>query len=250
MPSIISKKKTPPAAETVLFYALARGPKTRNNLPAFEAVQKNAKRKYFVRPLFPETRLTVEDFDVPASLVGIRGFHAKAPNGEESDFYGDMIIDEDVLSSPPDLFRKFRHHSFYCSDKAKAVIEAEDPGAHQFIPISILRKSNGKRIDVDYFGVIPGRYLNLKRDGSHPRPRMDYVEHPPTTNLLERIQQAPEVHDFIQNWPLWAHGISVDRPFFSPTLFLALVNAGVSGIEEIGDGQISPDTETIGHIFR
>lgn len=250
MASTISPTKPPPAAETVLFYVLARGPKTRNNVPAFEASQTNVKEKHFVQPLFPDTVLAVENFDLPALLNGVRGFHAKAPKDEQSEIYGDMTVDDMALSSLPDLFKNFSHHSFYCSEKAKAVIEAEDPDIHQFVPISIFRKGDGGRIDTEFFGVIPGRYLYLKRDGSHPKPRMDYIEHPPVTNLLERIQKTPDAHQLIQSWPLWAHGTTSDRPFFSPALYRALVAAGVSGIDEIGEGQISPETETIGHIFR
>ncbi len=240
----------PPPVESVLMYCLFQGLNIAFNAPVIESLSTDASSKHIIRPLRAETTLIVEEMVLPFSLIGIAGFYVRAREGKETDFYGDLIVDDSVIKEVPDIFQSSKDRSFYCSDKAKSVVESEDPDAHQFVPISIIKKSTGEKVGAQFYGVIPGRFLYVKRDDSNPQPRMDYVEHPPTTHLLELLQQSTEAHPVVQDMPLWTHPFSPYRPYFSPRLYRALLEAGVSGIDELDEGQIAPRKKTVGHVFR
>lgn len=99
--------------------------------------------------------------------------------------------------------------------------------------------------------MVPGRFLFPQRDERRPKPRIDFIEHPPVTHLMDRLQTDEAARNFIRDWPLWAHSFAAKRPYFSPALFAAFHAAQLTGIDEIRINQISgKSTKPFGHVFR
>jgi len=238
----------PPNPEDVFVYVLAETIAYRGCV--FEATSRTL-GTHFIRPLSGKSLLVVEPVDLPTELSKFEAYRAHVPLGEEQGFYGQYLVDDDWANEIPDIFQYFRHSSFYCSEAARNVIEAVDPGIHQFIPLTLTTQKLAKRLSKSFYGVVPNRYLFLRseKDAVYPQVREDFRVSPLMNMLLQRVMMNPAARELVEGWPLWAHAFEASRPIFSKKLFRAFLDAGLTGLTETPVGDKSCGEHPVGHVF-
>ncbi|ABC27516.1 hypothetical protein HCH_00614 [Hahella chejuensis KCTC 2396] len=134
----------------------------------------------------------------------------------------------------PDILVLLEH--IYVSNKAKIIIENNDPFLHQFWPVEVFDKKGNQITGKQFYHMNMRRYVTIE-NLNLPLIGMDYnAASSIEEEFIPTIQHITSVRNYIETLPLWKHfhppHYLVSPLFINEAMFMALQQGGVSGIKE------------------
>jgi hypothetical protein len=164
-----------------------------------------------------------------------------------------LTVEKELICLIPDFWCNGSWTQPIVSTKVREVIEVTAPGAAQFFPVRVMDTTGGHRWEVERYALWARHLLDAQGE-TLKRPDANFASSNMHINPFWRgLSENREVAAFCENFGLFGHLRLLRSIVFTTSVFQALRDAGVTGLDERPldwrQGR-NNKSEVIGHVFR